>query len=67
MSEDDMVKMTVEWAAVLFEEWKRRYDANPEGYMTCAQFKADPPQSYGEGAARYFFELDAEMGGPNDG
>lgn len=43
--------------AAAFEEWKRRYDADPEGFQSDEDFKADPPQSYGEGAARYFIKM----------
>lgn len=45
----------------VFEEWKTRYDANPETYMTCAEHEAEPPKSYGQGAARYFLLLVNEM------
>jgi hypothetical protein len=40
-----------------FEEWKRRYDADPTTFMSCEEFEADPPKSYGEAAARYFIKL----------
>jgi hypothetical protein len=42
---------------VLFEEWKRRYDEDPEGFQSHEAFKSEEPQSYGEGAARYFIFL----------
>lgn len=61
----EMVSMSQAWMAVLFEEWKRRYDADPDEFMNCNQFEADPPATYGEAAARYFWNLDHEMGEPN--
>lgn len=53
--------MTQEQAAAIFEEWKRRYDEDPEGFQSHEVLVADPPQSYGEGAARYFLWLIADM------
>ena len=53
--------MTKEYLTLLFEEWKRRYDANPEAYQSCEAFKNDPPESYGEGAATYFLWLANEL------
>jgi hypothetical protein len=53
--------MTQEETAAVFEEWKRRYDEDPESYQGCEAFKADPPKSYGEAAARYFFFIIDEM------
>jgi len=49
--------MTQEELAFLFEEWKRRYDADPNAFQSIPDFIKDPPQSYGEGAARYFLWL----------
>lgn len=62
----EMMECTVDWLEILFEEWKRRYDANPDGFMSHADFDKDPPKTYGEGAARYFWALDKELGEPND-
>lgn len=45
----------------LFEEWKTRYDANPESFQDCPAFEAQPPKTYGEGAARYFLLLVEEL------
>lgn len=44
-------------AAIVFEEWKKRYDENPDLFPTCEEFAANPPKSYGDGAARYFLWL----------
>lgn len=51
---------TKERLAEIFEEWKRRYDADPEGFQSHEAFQAESPQSYGDGAARYFLYLIGE-------
>lgn len=56
-----MIDMTVKDLASVFTEWKGRYDANPDSYGNWEDFLADPPESYGEGAARYFLGLIADM------
>ena len=55
--------MSKEELAIVFEEWKSRYDKNPEEYQSCEAFKADPPESYGEGAAVYFLWLMDQLKG----
>lgn len=52
--------------AAAFEEWKQRYDADPEGFQTHDEFDADPPATYGEGAARYFIKVIDELRRGND-
>lgn len=47
--------------AEAFEEWKRRYDEDPESFADCEAFKAEPPKTYGESAARYFLWLLEDM------
>lgn len=49
--------MSKEELTYLFTDWKARYDENPEGFQDCPAFAADPPESYGEGAAVYFLWL----------
>lgn len=49
--------MTQAELTFLFEDWKRRYDEDPESFQTCEAFKGDPPKSYGEAAAVYFLWL----------
>ena len=53
--------MTEEQAAVLFTEWKLRYDENPEAFSNCEAFQKTPPKTYGEAAARYFLWLITDM------
>lgn len=53
--------MTEEQAAGIFEEWKRRYDEDPDAFQNHEVFLKDPPKSYGEAAARYFFWLIADI------
>ena len=47
--------------AGLFEEWKRRYDEDPDAYQSHEAFVSDAPQSYGQGSARYFLFLLDEL------
>lgn len=54
--------MTREKLAILFTEWKTRYDADPEAFMDCEAFKGQPPEDYGEGAAIYFLWLQEQLG-----
>lgn len=53
--------MTTEQLALVFEEWKRRYDADPNLFDSCEAFEKEPPKSYGDGAARYFEFLIDEL------
>lgn len=53
--------MTHKQLAAVFEEWKRRYDEDPEAYQNHEAFLADPPDSYGDGAATFFLWLIADL------
>jgi hypothetical protein len=46
--------MTGSLFARAFEMWKADYDADPDGFMGDAEWKSQPPQTYGEAAARAF-------------
>ena len=47
--------------AEAFETWKARYDENPRMFESHAAFKAKPPKTYGEAAARYFESVLTEI------
>ncbi len=48
--------------AQIFEEWKARYDLDPNIFESHEEFLKDPPRSYGDGAARYFLQVARELG-----
>lgn len=45
----------------VFEEWKTRYDADPAGFQSHAEFDADLPETYGNSAMQYFLWLWDEL------
>ena len=47
--------------AKVFEEWKRRWDEDPDSFDSDEEFKAQKPETYGEGAARYFTKVVKEV------
>ena len=47
--------------ADVFEEWKKRFDADPNAFQDCVDFKDQDPETYGEAAAIYFTWLEKEM------
>lgn len=50
--------VTPEQMAAAFEEWDRRYRANPEEFMSeVARLLGETPESYGAACAAYFAEL----------
>lgn len=53
--------------STVFTEWKTRYDADPSTFQDCPTFEAEPPKTYGEGAARYFIWLTNDMKEKSDG
>lgn len=56
-----MIRVKEARLAQVFEEWKRRFDADPDAFMSAADFEKNQPKSYGEAAARYFKWLDREL------
>lgn len=46
---------------VIFEEWKRRWDTNPEWFTSAEETRAEKPHTYGERAAIYFVNLQREL------
>ena len=53
--------------AKVFEEWKRRWDEDPDSFESDEEFKAQKPETYGEGAARYFTRVVKDVLAPQDG
>lgn len=51
------IKVTKEEMATIFDEWLRRYQANPKEFEDVAESQAG---NYGQACARYFFKLSAE-------
>lgn len=49
--------MSEQAIARIFEEWKRRYLADPEGFMSHIETDDLVPEEYGVLAARYYIEL----------
>lgn len=53
----DEITATREQIAAVFEEWLRRYNADPEGFTE----EYGEPETYGAGCADYFVRLHAEL------
>lgn len=47
--------------AIIFSEWQRRYRDEPDAFMADWEMAAEGIEEYGEGAARYFLKLGAEL------
>jgi hypothetical protein len=45
----------------VFEEWHRRWTDDPTQYLTEMESLAEPDDTYGIEAARYFFKIADEM------
>ena len=56
-----MIRVKTDTLARIFEEWKDRWDKNPDWFQTLPEFVNQPPKSYGEAAAIYFKELEKEL------
>ncbi len=48
--------------ARVFEEWAKRYAADPSGFMAMCDADGNVIESYGQHCTRYFKELAAELG-----
>lgn len=47
--------------AQVFEEWKTRYDSNPEWFLSHEDTDGLAPIKYGDQAAKYFLLLTEEL------
>jgi len=50
--------------AMIFEEWQRRYQADPAGFLADDQAHALEPRTYGEQAADTFIRIGNELRAP---
>lgn len=57
---NEVVTVNEAQLANIFAEWRRRYEADPDSFMTEMEMLASGPNSYGEACARYFLRLAKE-------
>lgn len=55
------MNITKEQAAAVFTEWQRQYREAPDKFMEDWQIAAQTTDEYGDGAARCFFRIAAEL------
>lgn len=47
--------------AALFNEWAKRYQEDPDGFISALAMDAEEPDSYGDACVKYLGELEEEM------
>jgi len=52
--EPERFTISTDELAVAFTEWQRRYQENPEAFLSAQEQQAQNPQTYGELSAPYF-------------
>lgn len=63
MAEATRIRISATKIAKVFEEWDRRWRANPNDFVdVVTHLTKDTPLTYGESCAPYFIKLASELG-----